>query len=180
MSLKEEQTGKFYFPHKKEIITLDNPFAAQAEEMRLEKDAKEATNQLLELAKQKQEELEKKLEKLELLPMGAKVILLPYPSNPYRRVMNGNIIVEYNGEFNNPDSGEKDKMKELVACAKIIEIGPDVKQVLPGDDVFYDPRSTYPVPFFNNGYILTTEPQLLCVLNEGLKKRFGMPPDINK
>ena len=174
MSLKEEQTGKFYFPHKKEIITLGSPFAAQAEEMKLEKDAKAATNQLLELAKQKQEELDKKLEKLELLPMGAKVILLPYPSNPYKRVMNGNIIVEYDGSFQNPDTGEKDTLKSIVSCAKIIEVGPDVKQVKVGDDVFFDNRSTYPVPFFSMGYLLTSEPQLLCVLNEGLKQRFKM------
>lgn len=175
MSLKEEQTGKFYFPHQKtKLIIPESPFASQAEEMRLEKDAEIATQKLVELAKAKQEELEKKLEKLELLPMGAKVIILPYPENPYRRVMNGNIIVDYDGSFMNPDTGEKDKLKSIVSCAKVIEVGPDVKQLQVGDDIFFDNRTTYPVPFFNNGYLLTTEPQVLCVLNEGLKERFNM------
>lgn len=54
------------------------------------------------------------------------------------------IIVEYNGLFNNPDSGELDTLQELVACAKVIEIGPECKYVKPGDDVYYDPRTCYP------------------------------------
>ena len=51
---------------------------------------------------------------------------------------------DYTGEFLNPDSGENDKLKELVACAKVIEVGPDCKYLNINDDVFYDTRSVYP------------------------------------
>jgi hypothetical protein len=127
-----------------------------------------------ELQSQKQKELEERLETLEIVPMGAKVILLPYPRNPYKKVIEGKIIVEYNGEFNNPDSGERDALKEMVGCAKVIEVGPECKYVKAGDDIYYDTRTCYPLPFMTLGYIMTTEPQILAIINEGLKIRFKM------
>lgn len=106
--------------------------------------------------------------------MNNKIIILPYPENPYKKVIEGNIIVEYDGSFMNPDSGQKDKMQTLVGCAKVIEVGPECKYLKPEDDVYYDTRTTYPVPFMSLGYQLTTEPQILCVLNSNLKERFNM------
>ena len=103
-----------------------------------------------------------------------KIILQPYPVNPYRKVVEGSLIVDYTGAFKNPDSGEDDKLQELVGCAKIIEVGPKCKYLKPGDDVYYDTRTEYPVPFMSMGYRLTSEPQILCVLNEKLKERFNM------
>ena len=174
MSFKEEQNGKFIFPHK-ELIKPENSFEKELKQMRTEKDSEELQKKLLEAEKQTQKELEQKIENgLELLPLGNKLVMLPYPRNPYRKIIDGSIIVEYNGEFWNPDSGENDTMKELVACAKIIEVGPDCKYLKVGDDVFYDTRTTYPIPFMKQGYILTSEPQILCVMNNKLKERFGM------
>jgi hypothetical protein len=138
------------------------------------KDDADARKLLLELEKQKQAELEEKIKTLEMLPMGNKVILLPYPKNPYRKLIQGSLIVDYTGDFINPDSGEKDKLNELVGCAKVIEVGPEAKYVKAGDDVFYDTRTVYPVPFMSLGYILTSEPQILCFLNEQLKERITM------
>lgn len=176
MSTRESQTGKFYFPptSKSGLIIPMNPFTEQAEEIKLEKDAEEATKKLLELSKQKQEELEKKLEKLEIMPLGANIILLPYPENPYRKVMNGSIIVEYDGSFKNSDTGEWDKQQIGIGCAKVIEVGPNVKQVKTGDDIFVDFRVLVTIPFFGAGYRLASEPQVICVINENLKERFNM------
>lgn len=156
------------------IILPENSIEKQFEEYRLERDAKELNELYIELQKQKQKELDEKMERLELLPMLNKIILLPYPSNPYKKVMHGSIIVEYDGSFKNPDSGEPDKLKELVGCAKVIEIGPDTKYVKVGDDIFYDTRTCYPVPFLGLGYLTTSEQQVLCIINEGLKERFNM------
>lgn len=179
MSNRESKNGRFYMGgaaenYKSNLILPENLIQKDIEEMKLQRDAEEAQRMFLELEKQKQAELDAKLATLELMPMGNKIILLPYPRNPYRKVMQGSIIVDYNGEFDNPDSGEKDKLDELVACAKVIEIGPDVKYVKVDDDVFYDPRSCYPIPFLSLGYRSTSEPQILCILNEGLKARFNM------
>lgn len=178
MSFKESQTGKFYMGNRTnantDLYVPENQILIEAQKQREQKEIEEANKMYIELQEKKQAELEAKLETLELIPMGAKVVLLPYPKNPYKKVLNGKIIVEYNGLFNNPDSGELDTLQELVACAKVIEIGPECKYVKPGDDVYYDPRTCYPLPFMSLGYKLTTEPQLLTILNEGLKARFKM------
>lgn len=181
MHAREQQLGKYFmggdkeaYVKKNQLLVPANPLEAEFEQARLEKDAKEAREMYLELEKKKQADLEAKLQTLELVPMLNKVILLPYPRNPYRKVMHGNIIVEYTGEFDNPDSGTKDQLKELVGCAQVMEVGPEVKYLKEGDDVFYDTRTCYPVPFLSLGYIMTSEPQILCVLNENLKERFKM------
>ena len=178
MSFSEEQRGIYFMGGKKEnyqgLILPENALEKEFEKARDEKEAEEGRTLLLELEKQKQEELNAKLEKLEMLPLGDKVIILPYPVNPYKKTLQGSIIVDYNGEFLNPDSGEKDKMKEFVGCAKVIEVGPTCKYLKEGDDVYYLPNTVYPLPFMSLGYKLTSEPQILCVLNESLKERFKM------
>lgn len=167
-----EKSGKYYMG--KNLILPTNELQKEIENEKDRKAAEEANKLLIELEKQKQDEINQKLETLEMLPMGNKIILMAYPENPYKKIMEGSIIVNYSGDFLNPDTGEKDKLKELVGCAKIIEIGPDCKYLKPGDDVYYDTRTTYPVPFMSLGYQLTTEPQILCIMNEGLKDRFNM------
>ena len=172
MSFREEQMGKYFMSNRSnlEVPTIKDA----AEKLREEQAEKEIKEALFEAEKNKQEEINKKLEKLELLPMMNKVILQAYPVNPYRKVIEGSLIVDYTGAFKNPDSGEDDNLKELVGCAKIIEVGPECKYLKPGDDVYYDTRTVYPVPFMSMGYRLTSEPQILCVLNENLKERFNM------
>ena len=172
MSFKEEQMGKYFMSNRSnlEVPTIKDA----AERLKEEKAAEEIKKALFEAEKNKQAEINKKLETLEMLPMMNKIILQPYPVNPYRKVVEGSLIVDYTGAFKNPDSGEDDKLQELVGCAKIIEVGPECKYLKPGDDVYYDTRTVYPVPFMSMGYKLTSEPQILCVLNEKLKERFNM------
>lgn len=167
-----EESGIFYM--NKNIVYPKNELLDDIEKIKMQKEHEEANKILLEAAKNKQAELDKKAETLECIPLGRKVILMPYPTNPYKKIMQGSIIVEYDGDFLNPDSGEKDKLKELVSCAKVIEVGPECKYVKPGDDVFYDSRTCYPLPLFSLGYLLTDETQILSMLNEGLKERFNM------
>ena len=164
--------GKYFMSNRSnlEVPTIKDA----AERLKEEKAAEEIKKALFEAEKNKQAEINKKLETLEMLPMMNKIILQPYPVNPYRKVVEGSLIVDYTGAFKNPDSGEDDKLQELVGCAKVIEVGPECKYLKPGDDVYYDTRTVYPVPFMSMGYRLTSEPQILCVLNEKLKERFNM------
>lgn len=169
-----EANGTF-FMNKNGLYEPKNDFLEEAAKIKQEKEEKEAKEKLLELNRQKQEDLNKRLETLEMVPNGNKLIILPYPINPYRRIMtSGGIITEYDGDFKNPDSGEWDKQKELVGCAQIIEVGPKCEFAKVGDDIFYDTRTTYPVPFMSMGYLLTTEPQILTFMNDGLKARLKM------
>ena len=165
----DRAAGKFYMNGKsEEDFLLDNLIEKQKSQQEID----EARKLYLEASQKKQEEINSKLATLEFIPMTNKIVISKYPENPYRKILEGNIIVDYNGAFVNPDSGESDKMKELVACGQVIEVGPEVKYIRAGDDVYFDPRTCYPVPFMSLGYLLTSEPQIHCVLNEGLKNRF--------
>ena len=150
MSFKEEQMGRYFMSNRSnlEVPTIKDA----AERLKEEKAAEEIKKVLFEAEQNKQAEINKKLETLEMLPMMNKIILQPYPVNPYRKVVEGSLIVDYTGAFKNPDSGEDDKLQELVGCAKIIEVGPECKYLKPGDDVYYDTRTVYPVPFMSMGY----------------------------
>lgn len=178
MSFREEQMGKFFMgganQGKSSLILPEDALKAEFRKAKEEKEAQEMAETLTKLAEEKQKDLEERLEKLEILPMFNKIILMPYPTNPYKKLKEGNIWVDYDGSFQNPDSGEKDTLNQLVGCAKVIEVGPECKFLKPGDDIYYDTRTVYPVPFMSMGYQLTSEPQILCVLNESLKERFKM------
>lgn len=165
-----EAAGRFYIGNN--LLDSKYDLDYQIQKKKREEDEVKLAELLLEAEKAKQKEIEEKIERLELLPYGAKIIIEKYPTNPYRKIMEGGIIVDYTGEFQNPDSGEKDKLKELVGCAKVIEVGPECKYTRPGDDIYYDTRTTYPFPYMSMGYEILTEPQILCVINEGLKERF--------
>lgn len=175
MSLKEEQFGKFYMGNRKEnLIGFENPFTDELERLKDEKAKEEAGKLLLEAEKQKQKELEEKLANLELMPVGARLIVQPYPYNPYRKIVEGNIIVDYAETFKNPDSGEYDKLAAGVICAKVVEVGPECKWVKAGDDIFCQNGVLTVVPFFSAGYKTLAEIQILAIIGEKLKERFEL------
>ena len=173
MSREDENGGIFhmYRPNTNKLIVPEQALNYEFEKLRQEKEQEEAAKMLFELEKQKQEEINSKLEKLEMMPLGNKIVILPYPQNPYRKVMEGSIIVDYDGSFKNPDSGEMDQLKEGIKCGKVIEVGPKCTFLKPGDDVYYDGRTVYPLPFMTLGYVLTQENAILAALNSGLKDR---------
>lgn len=159
----------------KNIIVPSNPIATEARKLEDKKKAEELAQKLKEAHLDKQKEIEERLKGLELVPNGNRLVLMPYPSNPYVKIMtDSGIFIEPNKNYFNPDTGEIDEAKELVSCAKIIEVGPDVKHVCIGDDVYYDSRTVYPLPFMNLGYQVTSEPQIIAIINNDLKQRMGM------
>lgn len=168
-----ERTGKFYYGNGSnldESLLLENAIQKKKE---IEEE-EQIRSLLLEAKKAKQEELLRKMDTLEILPHGNRLFILPYPSNPYRKVISENGILIPDGDFFNPEKGEFDKLDQNVLCGKVMEVGKDCTSVQIDDDVYYDKRSTWPIPFLGLGYISTSEPQLLAILGEGLKQRFNM------
>lgn len=163
------------FMSKNIIVPEENDILKQARLQREEKEQKAAADTLIALAKEKQKELEAKLPNLELFPVGINLIILPYPHNPYKKILSdGGIIIDgYEGQFLNPDSGENDHLNLGIGCAKVIEVGAQCKFVKNGDDVFYDTRVVKPIPFLDLGYVLTNEQNLVAIINEGLTERFS-------
>jgi len=160
--------------NKKQTLILPNkPLEKEIESANLNKEIKEANSIYKDAALAKQKELETKLATLEIMPVGNRIIVLPYPHNPYKQqITEGGILIDYEGQFLNPDTGTQSKLQPVTTCGKVIEAGPDCLYVKNGDDVFFPTQSTLPLPFFNMGYLQTSEPQILAVINEGLTKRF--------
>lgn len=163
------QKGKFYMGgnEKPSLIVPKSDIERMAEKQREEKEAKELQEQFVETHLAKQREIMEKAERLELVPTGNRLIIMPYPRNPYTQSMTeSGIFIEPNANYFNPDTGEVDEAKELVACGKVIAIGDEVKFAAVGDDVYYDHRFAHPLPFMSMGYKVLPESQAIAVIKE--------------
>lgn len=171
---RARQTGNFYMGNNN-LEVPKNPFADGAEKVREDQRAKELQERLKEAHLEKQKEIEERLVGLEVVPNGQRIILMPYPTNPYVKIMTeSGIYTQPTGTFMNPDSGTLDTMEEITVCAKVIEVGPDCKSIQIGDDVYYDKRTAYPLPFMGLGYQVSSESQIIAIINNNLKERLGM------
>lgn len=135
----------------------------------------QAIQDTLKTELQKAEEVTKKMQTMEIMPVGAYILVKPYAKNPYQKIEvtgTGLIIPEYDGAFKNPDSGEEDKEVNLSVVATVIAVGPMCKYIKDGDDIYYRRASGIPVPFFRQGFEVIAESQLQVVINEGLAERF--------
>lgn len=162
--------GKNIKPEFNENLLLENLSKKKKEEEELV----EAQKILLEAAKQKQKEIDEKIERLELMPLLNKVVFIQYPENPYRKmVTDAGLLIPEKFQFTNPESGQQDTPKDGIVCCKAVEVGPECKYIKEGDDFYLDIRTALPIPFYSLGYKITSEPQILCILNEGLKERLN-------
>ena len=105
------------------------------------------------------------------MPLGVNILVQPYLENPYLKKQTEGGLVLSDAEFDNNESGELEKLAAGIGCGLVLEVGSDCKSVRPGDDVFYDYRTARPVPFMGQGFLLTHEPGLICIIAEGLKER---------
>ena len=171
--IRDRQNGKWNL--SKNIIVPVTPLEKEAQKLREEKEAQQLADQLQEVHNAKQKEIVEKLEGLEIVPNERRLILLPYAKNPYRQIQTeSGLYIENNGLFVNPDTGELDQEKELIPCAKVIEVGPGTLYVKVGDDVYYDSRPALPMPFMSTGYFTIHETQVYAIINNDLKKRLNM------
>lgn len=159
-------SGHLYDPQE---VALDEIRAKRKEIELEEKRVKDREN----LIKQ-QKELEERLDKLRLMPLHSNVLFIPYDSNPYKKKVNtsSGIILDWEGQFKNPDSGEDDRQQLIVTYGKVVEVGPDVKYTKVGDDIVYDTRVVMPVPFMDKGFYIIPEQNVKLIINEDLQERF--------
>lgn len=130
------------------------------------------------------EEIDRKLQKgkemlensqnLEIVPTNSFVLVQPFAENPFEAMKeeNGIIIPVYDGKFQNPDTGEEDQEYNLSRQAEVIEVGPNVTYIKPGDVIYYNRHCGVPIPFFGQGIEVVNESQIHVVINEGVKARF--------
>lgn len=155
------------FPMGRNIKVPNNPIVQMAQKQREEKEATELAERLKETHLAKQREINDKLERLVMKPMNSRIIIMPYPANPYvQAITESGIYIEPNANFFNPDTGEIDQAEELVACAKVMEVSEDGKYVEVGDDVYYDSRFAHPLPFMGLGYKVLPLSAIIAYIRE--------------
>lgn len=172
MNQREEQLGKFEIKgsiNNEERESFLQDWYSNKEQADLQRDFE---LKMLQAEQKKQEELwEGKI----IRPSGFNVLIKPTDENPYlRKVSTSGIITNSSGVFQNPDSGETDMLERGIMYAKVLEVGPDVKHTVKGDEIIYAAQRMIPIPFKGEGYCLLNEGQILSYIGKenDLTQRF--------
>lgn len=107
-----------------------------------------------------------------IMPLFGNVMIMPYEENPYVEKITKDGLLLDDSSFQSQDSGEVEKLYEMIRCGNVVEVGPMCKYLKKGDDVFYNYGTARPVPFQRQGFLLTNEQNILAVMNNDLDDRF--------
>lgn len=106
------------------------------------------------------------IEDVDIIPCNLSVLVKFYDENPYRKVetMSTGLIVgiESTKKYKSNETGEMENNEEVIACAKVIAVGPKCENVKVGEDVFVVKYICNPVPFRKMGYYMVSESNILC------------------
>lgn len=114
---------------------------------------------------------------LEILPINTYVLVKPYSTNPYSKINvteTGLAMNTAEPKLFNKDSGEEETPEMWEQVASVVEVSPSCKYVKVGDDIFYRKLQAVPVAFLGLGLEVVSENQILAIVNDNLKKRFGI------
>lgn len=125
-----------------------------------------------------QKEVTYDINKAEIKPMLARIIVKPFKVNPFQKMeTKGGIIVDAGGYTPhaeiNPATGRYEEQKQFIVTGCVVEVGPEVKYLQEGDVVYYRVDTAVPVPFLKQGFVSINENQVIAVVNEGLTERFN-------
>lgn len=109
--------------------------------------------------------------KTKIVPCNTNVVLDFYEENPYRAIEtteNGLIMgIESTKRYKSNETGEMEDSEEYIACAKVIAVGPDCKNVQVGEDVYAVKHIATPLPYKKLGYRVINEQNIICrILND--------------
>lgn len=109
--------------------------------------------------------------KTKIEPCNTNVVLDFYEENPYRAIEtteNGLIMgIESTKRYKSNETGEMEDSEEYIACAKVIAVGPDCKNVHVGEDVYAVKHISTPLPYKKLGYRVINEQNIICrILND--------------
>lgn len=103
---------------------------------------------------------------VEIIPCNSGVIFKIYEDNPYKAIettKSGLIFgVQSTQKYKSNETGEIEENDEYVACAKVIAVGPECKNVKVGEDIFIIKHIAKPLPFRKMGYYEMSEQNILC------------------
>ena len=128
--------------------------------------------------KESQDNVSYDINKAEIKPMFARLLVKPFKVNPFQKLeMKGGIILDTGG-YNphtqlNPQTGKYEEQDQFIRTGCVIEVGPEVKYLKEGDVIYYRKDTVVPVPFFKQGFVSLSENQVIAAVNENLEKRFN-------
>ena len=120
-----------------------------------------------------------KVENIEIMPIGNYLLVKPFEENPFQRIVRDSksgLILDTGGfapEYKNTDNGRIEEEEQFIKVGVVQESGYECKAIIPGDTVFYTKVSAVPVPFYKQGLELINETRVLAVVNENLTERFN-------
>lgn len=101
-----------------------------------------------------------------LIPGYDGVLVTLYEDNPYRYVEkteSGLILgIESSKKYVSHETGEVEENEEYIVCAHVIGVGPEVKHVKVGEDVYFAKHIALPIPFRKKGYYIINERNITC------------------
>ena len=125
---------------------------------------------------EKSKKIKEDAENLEIMPTNGNILIRIYGKNPWEHIKtteSGLIIPMYNGSYVSKESGEIETEVLAVKHGEVIEVGPDVRYVKPGDDIIFRNNTQLPTPFLGQSLWVVSQNNVVVVINEGLKNRFG-------
>lgn len=110
--------------------------------------------------------------KNEVMPLFSTILVEMYEENPYEKLETETGLKITAGQFDNPDTGVRDRKSFNSDVAKVIEVGPDCQYVKPGDDIICRLDVLTPVCFRGNYYFTLDERNVKLILGNNLSERF--------
>ena len=105
-------------------------------------------------------------EDVDIIPCNLSVLVKFYDENPYRKVEQTStglyVGIESTKKYKSNETGEMETNEEVIACAKVIAVGPKCENVKVGEDVFVVKYICNPVPFRKMGYYMVSESNIMC------------------
>lgn len=150
---------------KKDIETMHNQVIESANKI-FNENIESTTQQIIDNASS-----------LEILPINSYVLVKPYDVNPYNKINvtdTGLAMNTNEHKLFNSNTGEVDEAEMWERVGSVVEASPSCKYVKPGDDIFYRKLQSIPVSFLGLGLEVVAENQILVIVNDNLKKRFGL------
>lgn len=110
-------------------------------------------------------------QKTQIMPLYSMVMVELYEENPYEKNETETGLKLTSGEFDNPDTGNRDKKVQEVFCGNVLEVGPACKYVKQGDDVLLPINCVRPITFKDKVYFIIAEEHLITVMANDLSER---------
>lgn len=107
--------------------------------------------------------------KKEIKPLTNYVMIREIETNPYaiRKTASG-IILASGNMAQSQETGELENLELMIRFGIVVEVGPTVKEIQVGDEVYYNLRSSMPLPILDLGIFHTNENNIIAyVRGEG-------------